>query len=152
MARIGEETRTRNEQAIRAAMDQLLRGDLPPGGKTDLKTLAAAAGVTRTGFYPKKNRDGTSRPGPYQHLAEEFERRLKALQDAGEIVDPRDAQITRLKAANSDLRERVAKREARIVELVEFQTLALSRIAAQHDEIRRLRSALANAGNVRTLR
>ncbi|MCX5370140.1 MULTISPECIES: hypothetical protein [unclassified Streptomyces] len=152
MARISDETRTRNEQAIHAAMDRLLRGDLPPGGKTDLNTLAAAAGVTRTGFYPKKNRDGTTRPGPYQHLAEEFERRLKALQDAGEIVDPRDAQIAGLKAANSDLRERMAKREARIVELVEFQTMALSRIAAQHDEIRRLRSALANAGNVRPLR
>ncbi|MGC5412030.1 hypothetical protein ACPXCX_51550, partial [Streptomyces sp. DT225] len=46
---------------------------LPPGGKTDLKTLAAVAGVTRTGFYPKKNRDGTPRPGAYQHLAKEFE-------------------------------------------------------------------------------
>ncbi|MFB8777954.1 hypothetical protein [Streptomyces broussonetiae] len=79
MARISDETRTRNEQAIRAAMDRMLRGELPPGGKCDLKTLAAEAGVTRTGFYPKKNRDGTERPGPYQHLGEEFERRLRAL-------------------------------------------------------------------------
>ena len=61
----------------------------PPGGKCDLKALAAAAGVSRTAFYPKKNRDGTTRPGPYQHLAEEFDRRLRALQETGQIVDPR---------------------------------------------------------------
>ncbi|MBT2480775.1 hypothetical protein [Streptomyces sp. ISL-94] len=152
MARISDETRTRNEQAIRAAMDRLLRGDLPSGGKTDLKTLAAEAGVTRTGFYPKKNRDGTTRPGPYQHLAEEFERRLNALQDAGEIVDPRDGQIARLKADNADLRERLSRREARIAELTEFQTLSLSRLAAQHDEIRRLRQALEHPESITTLR
>lgn len=81
-------TRGRNEEAIRAAMDRLLRGDLPPGRKCDLKTLAQEAGVTRTGFYPKKNRDGTTRPGLYQHLAEEFGRRLQARHHAGEVFDP----------------------------------------------------------------
>ncbi|MEU7551507.1 hypothetical protein AB0B01_03940 [Streptomyces sp. NPDC044571] len=151
MARISDETRTRNEQAIRAAMDRLLRGDLPSGGKTDLKTLAAEAGVTRTGFYPKKNRDGTTRPGPYQHLAEEFERRLKALQDAGDIPDPRDGQIARLKADNNGLRERLAQRDATIAELTEFKTLAVSRLAAQHDEIQRLRRALQQPENITTL-
>jgi len=92
MPRISDADRARNEEAIRAAIDRLLRGELPPGGKCDLKTLPAEAGVPRTGFYPKKNRDGTSRPGPYQHLAEEFERRLQTLQEAGQIVDPRAAQ------------------------------------------------------------
>ncbi|WP_411121821.1 hypothetical protein [Streptomyces sp. x-19] len=48
--------------------------------------------MTRTAFYPKKNRDGTTRPGPYQHLAEEFERRLRTLREAREVVDPRIAQ------------------------------------------------------------
>jgi len=151
MARINEETRTRNEEAIRAAADRLLRGELPPGGKCDLKTLAAAAGVTRTGFYPKKNRDGTERPGPYQHLAEEFERRLAALQAAGEILDPREAQITRLKADNAELRGRVTRLDARVEELVEFQTIAVSRLAAQHAEIERLRKALISQGNVTPL-
>lgn len=89
MGRISDSDRARNEDAIRAAMDRLLRGELPPGGKCDLKTLAFESGVTRTGFYPKKNRDGTTRPGPYQHRAEEFERRLKTLQQADEIVGPR---------------------------------------------------------------
>lgn len=97
MARISEEMKQHNEQAIRAAMDRLLRGELRPGGRCDLKTLAAEAGVSRTGFYPKKDRAGKERPGPYQHLAEEFERRVRAKQEAGEITDPRDAQISRLK-------------------------------------------------------
>ncbi|WP_329473068.1 hypothetical protein [Streptomyces sp. NBC_01723] len=85
-------------------MDRLLRGELPPGGRCDLKTLAAEAGVTRTGFYPKKNRDGTTRPGLYQHL-EEFERRLKAQRDAGKAHDPRTSQIERLKAQVAELKE-----------------------------------------------
>lgn len=97
MPRISEDAKSRNEAATRAAMDRLLAGDLPPDGKSDLKTLAAEAGVSRTAFYPKKDRDGSARPGPYQHLAEEFERRLRAFQEAGEVADPRVAQIERLK-------------------------------------------------------
>ncbi|MFC1410767.1 hypothetical protein ACEZCY_16400 [Streptacidiphilus sp. N1-12] len=151
MARISDDARSRNEDAVRAAMDRLLRGELPPGGKLDLKTLAAEAGVTRTGFYPKANRDGSTRPGPYQHLAEEFERRLKALQAAGEVLDPRDAQIARLKAENEALRTRVAARDATIETLTAFRTTAVSRLAAQHAEIERLRNALEGAANIRTL-
>ncbi|MFD3553821.1 hypothetical protein ACFWWA_17190 [Streptomyces goshikiensis] len=97
---------------------------------TCVKTLAALAGVTRTGFYPKKNRDGTARPGAYQHLAEEFERRVKELQDAGQIIDPRAAQIERLKKENDELRKRIAVRDKELTELTEFKILAISRLAA----------------------
>jgi hypothetical protein len=134
MGRLTDETRQHNEQAIRATMDRLLRGEIPPGGRCDLKTLATEAGVTRTGFYAKGDR-----PGPYQHLAEEFERRMSALQAAGEIPDPRDAQITRLKTVNARLRERLAEHDTAIDELTTFKTLAISRLAAQHQEIERLR-------------
>lgn len=151
MARISDETRTRNEQAIRAAMDRLLRGELPPGGKADLKTLAAEAGVTRTGFYPKKNRDGTTRPGPYQHLAEEFEQRLKTLRESGAVPDLRVAQIERLKVEVAELKARVAKRDETITGLKEFQQTALSRLAAQYEEIRRLRAQAAAGDAVITL-
>ncbi|MGW2410456.1 hypothetical protein ACWCXK_39035 [Streptomyces sp. NPDC001739] len=151
MARISAETRARNEQAVRAAMDPLLKGDLPPGGSCDLKTLATEAGVTRTAFYPKKNRDGITRPGPYQHLAEEFERRLHALQRAGEVVDPRIAQIERLKTKVAELRESLAQRDESIAELTTFKEVAVSRLAAQHDEIVRLREQAAVLGNVRRL-
>ncbi|MFG2860910.1 hypothetical protein [Streptomyces sioyaensis] len=143
MGRITEETRARNENAIRAAIDRLLRGELSPGGRCDLKTLATEAGVSRTAFYPKKNRDGSTRPGPYQHLAEEFEHRLEALQAAGTIPDPRGAQIERLKEANSELQQRVKDRDTELEKLAAFKQLALSRIAAQHLEIERLREQLA---------
>jgi hypothetical protein len=151
MGRISDSDRARKEDAIRAAMDRLLHGEIPPGGKCDLKTLALESGVTRTGFYPKKNRDGTARPGPYQHLAEEFERRLTALRQAGEIVDPRAAQIERLKAQVADLKDRVAKRDEAVAELTAFKTVAVSQLAAQHDEITRLREQAAALGNVRRL-
>ncbi|GAU70657.1 hypothetical protein SSP35_21_00520 [Streptomyces sp. NBRC 110611] len=151
MARLTEDDKTRNEAAIRAAMERILSGNLPPGGKADLKTLASMASVTRTGFYPKKNRDGTARPGTYQHLAEEFERRVKELQDAGEVVDPRVAQIERLKKENSELKKRIAARDEELAKLIHFKTLAISRLAAQHDEIERLRKQAAAGGNVRRI-
>lgn len=151
MGRITEETRKQKEEAIRAATDRLLRGELPPGGKCDLSTLAAEAGVTRTAFYPKKNRDGTTRPGPYQHLAEEFDRRLKLLQEAGIVVDPRTAQIQRLKDKNAKLETRLEEQNAELAELKEFKQLALSRIAAQHLEIERLRAESAADGKVAAL-
>jgi len=147
MGRLSEEERQRNEQAIRAAMDRLLRGDIPHGGRCDLKTLAIQAGVTRTGFYPKGDR-----PGPYQHLAEEFEQRLRALQDAGESPDPRDAQITRLETQNTRLKERLNDRDTTVQELTVFKALAISRLAAQHQEIEQLRSRQPPLAAVRELR
>ncbi|MET9544237.1 hypothetical protein ABZY36_02850 [Streptomyces sp. NPDC006627] len=151
MARLTEDAKARNKAAIRAAMEQILSGNLPPGGKIDLKTLATLAGVTRTGFYPKKNRDGTVRPGAYQHLAEEFERRVRELREAGQIVDPRDAQIERLKAEREVLKKRLADREASLAELTDFKQLAISRLAAQHAEIERLRQQIADGATVRAL-
>ena len=41
MARLTSDERERNEEAVRAAMDRLLSGDLPPGGKCDLKSLGS---------------------------------------------------------------------------------------------------------------
>ncbi|MEU9267323.1 hypothetical protein AB0E04_17990 [Streptomyces sp. NPDC048251] len=138
MGQISNAERRRNEEAIRVTMDRLLKGDLPPGGSCDLKTLATEAGVTRTAFYPKKYRDGTTRPGPYQHLAEELQQRLRTRREAGEVVDPRIAQIERLKAKVAELKERLAQRDETVVELTTFKELAVSRLAAQHDEIVRL--------------
>ncbi|WP_240980641.1 MULTISPECIES: hypothetical protein [Streptomyces] len=151
MARISYETRRDNEAAIRHVMDRLLAGEVPPGGKCDIKTLAAQAGVARTGFYPKKNRDGSPRPGPYQHLAEEFERQLAELRGTGVTPDPRAAQIERLKEQVSALKERLAARDEQIGGLTDFRERALSQIAAQRMEIERLRDALAVPSNVRAL-
>lgn len=151
MGRISDETRRNNARAIRQVMEQLLAGDVPPGGKCDIKTLATQAGVARTGFYPKKNRDGSPRPGPYQHLAEEFELRLTELRETGVIPDPRAAQIERLKEQVAGLKERLTARDAQIDGLTDFREQALSQIAAQRMEIERLRDALAPPSNVRAL-
>ncbi|MFJ8669896.1 hypothetical protein [Streptomyces sp. NPDC093600] len=151
MARITDEARHSNEAAIRAVMDRLLAGDVPEGGKCDIKTLAALVEVARTGFYPKKNRDGSPWPGPYQHLAEEFERRLAALRNAGATPDPRAAQVERLKNQVAGLKDRLDERQEQLTELSEFKQRALSRIAAQQLEIQRLREALAAQSNIRAL-
>ncbi|KPC62673.1 hypothetical protein [Streptomyces chattanoogensis] len=151
MARISAETRARNEQAIRAAMERLLSGEVPPDGSTDLKTLARMAEVPRTGFYPKKNRDSTPQPGPYQHLAEEFDRRLTTLRQAGTIPDPKAAQIERLKQANEALKKRLEQCDTELADLKAFKQLALSRIAAQQHEIERLREQTTADTKITTL-
>jgi len=143
MARLNSETLDQNRQNIRAAMEQLLNGDIPAGGKCDLKTLAAMAGVVRTGFYPK-----ATRPGPYQHLAEEFQRRLEQLQRTGTVPDPRAAQVDRLKHHNEKQAEHIAANSATIAEMTAFKTLAISRLAAQHDEIERLRASATRPNNL----
>jgi hypothetical protein len=131
-----------NEAKIRTAMTRLLNGDIPAGGKCDIKTLAATAGVDRTAFY------GTR---PYARLRTEFEQRLSELLDTGERPDPRDAQVTRLKDEITRLKERLAQSDATISELSDFRSQALARLAAQHDEITRLRQEVRLAAGVRRL-
>ena len=140
--RISAEQRQRNEARIRAVMDQLLSGEIPPGGKCDNKTLAGAAGVDRTAFYGSR---------PYAHLRAEFEQRLKELHDAGEQPDPRDAQVTRLKNELTRMKDRNANSDATNSELAGFRGQALARIAAQHDEITRLRQETRLAACIRRL-
>jgi chromosome segregation ATPase len=140
MGRLTDQTRAQKETTIRAAMDRLLRGEIPPGGKCDVKTLAAASGVTRAALY-----------STYLHLKEEFERRRDQLREAGVITDPRDAQIDRLKEQVRHLQQRLSTAEQDNAGLTAFRTQAVSQLAAQHDEITRLRAALTSANNVRGL-
>jgi len=131
-----------NEARIRAAMARLLDGDIPPGGKCDIKTLAGAAGVDRTALYGGR---------PYAHLRTEFEQRLKELLDAGERPDPRDAQAARLKEEITRLKERLSQADATISQLTGFRSQALARLAAQHHEITRLRQEVRLAAGIRRL-
>ncbi|MFF1263495.1 MULTISPECIES: hypothetical protein [unclassified Streptomyces] len=66
--------------------------------------------------------------------------------ERGAMPDPRDAQIARLKAEIEALRERAARQSEEIEKLSEFKALALSRLAAQHGEIARLRGPQAAIG------
>jgi hypothetical protein len=140
--RISAAQRTENENRVRAAIDRLLRGEIPPGGKCDIKTLASVAAVDRTAFY------GTR---PYAHLRVEFERRLQTMQHAGEIPDPREAQISRLKAENNRLKERLDRSEQTIEDLTDFRGQALAQLAAQHEEIVHLRQTTAATSRVARL-
>jgi len=140
--RITAAQRIENQNRVRVAMDRLLRGEIPPGGNCDIKTLAREAGVDRTAFYGNR---------PYAHLRGEFETRLQAQREAGEISDPRLAQITRLKNENDALRQRLAERDHTIATLNNFKSDALSRLAAQHEEITRLRNTMRENNNVRRL-
>jgi chromosome segregation ATPase len=139
--RIDDQQRGRTEARIRAAMDRLLGGELPRGGKCDVKTLAAEAGLSRAALY-----------STYTHLKDEFEQRRTRLRDAGTITDPRQSQIEKLKEKVATLRDRVTEREDTIAELTRFRATALSRLAAQHEEIERLRAHVADHSNVRALR
>lgn len=137
--RITATQRIQNENRIRAAMDRLLRGEIPPGGNCDVKTLAAEAGVDRAAFYGSR---------PYAHLRIEFEQRLQQLQRDGHTPDPKTVQIKRLKADLDSLRTRLAQANTTIDQLTDFRTQALSRLAAQHEEILRLRDTTDPTTNI----
>ncbi|MGW5155764.1 hypothetical protein ACWEPN_09810 [Nonomuraea wenchangensis] len=139
--RISEEQRRVTEQRIRAAMDRLLRGELPPGGKCDVKTLASEAGVSRNALYTT-----------YEALKTEFEQRRDRLRETREISDPREAQIERLKQQVAELKDRIKDRDAELAGLRQFKIVAVSRIAAQHEELERLRRQLNRPTSVRPLR
>jgi hypothetical protein len=140
MGRLDQQTRAQKEATIRAAMDRILRGELPSGGKCDVKTLATASGITRAALY-----------STYLHLKEEFERRRDQVREAGVIADPREGQIERLKEQISHLKTRVVTQEELNAELTAFRIQAVSRLVAQHEEITRLRAALASGGALRSL-
>ncbi|PXX60398.1 hypothetical protein DFR70_110240 [Nocardia tenerifensis] len=100
--------------------------------------------MSRTGFYPKNGVDG-----PYQHLATEFNRR-RELHEHNNTHGPdsRDTEISRLQHENTRLRVRIAEKDSAIEELTTFKTLSISRLAAQHDEITRLRITAASQTNL----
>jgi hypothetical protein len=130
--RISAAQRIQNENRIRAAMDRLLRGEIPPDGNCDVKTLARAAGVDRAAFYGDR---------PYAHLRIEFEQRLRQSHRDAQTPDPKAAQIERLRADADKLKTTLAQANTTIDQLTDFRTQALARLAAQHEEILHLRAA-----------
>ncbi|MGH9062484.1 MAG: hypothetical protein ACRD0L_00615 [Acidimicrobiales bacterium] len=140
--RISARQRAENEVRIRATMERLLGGDIPSGGGCDVKTLAAQSGLDRRAFYGER---------AYAHLREQFEARLAQSIRAGDTPDERQGHIARLKHQLATLTKRLGQRDETIDELTEFKSQALSRLAAQHDEITHLRASLAEPHNIHPL-
>ncbi|QKW22850.1 hypothetical protein HUT16_30510 [Kitasatospora sp. NA04385] len=140
--RITAAQRTENENRIRAAMDRLLHGDIPPSGTCGIKTLARESAADRTAFH------GTR---PCAHLREEFEHRLRSLHAIGEIADPRDAQVERLKTEVTKPKARLARADGTVEQLTDFRAQALARFAAQHEEVIHLRATAPAASRVNRL-
>ncbi|MEU0283471.1 hypothetical protein [Streptomyces sp. NPDC006195] len=69
---LSHQQREQIERRIRAAIDRLLAGQIPPGGACDIKTLAREAGVSRAALYRT-----------WGHLKDEFEKRRAAAWTAG---------------------------------------------------------------------
>ena len=72
--RITAAQRTANENRIRAAMDRLLRGEIPPGGRCDITTLvvepaSTAPPSTAPGPTPISAPSSNGAYGPSSRLA-----------------------------------------------------------------------------------
>ncbi|MFF1915324.1 hypothetical protein ACFVYE_27725 [Streptomyces sp. NPDC058239] len=119
------------ERRIRAAIDRLLTGQIPPGGACDVKTLAREAGISRRSLHRTSG-----------HLKDEFEKRRPTAWAAGQQPDPREARITRLRELNQRLTSKLAHTHTEFNELKERNRLLLSVLAAKDDELQRLRRQL----------
>jgi chromosome segregation ATPase len=109
-------------------MRQLLTGPVPEGLKCDVKSLCRLSGVPRATLYRT-----------YPQLKAEFEQQRGVEREAGRQPDARQAQIDRRQTENTRLRTHLASKDAELDELKRFRTEALSRLAAQHDELTTLR-------------
>ncbi|MGW4380439.1 hypothetical protein [Kitasatospora sp. NPDC004531] len=125
---LSHQQRDQVERRIRAAIDRLLVGQIPPGGACDVKTLAREAGISRAALYRTW--------GP---LKDEFEKRRAAAQAAGQQPDPREARIARLRDPNQRLIGKLARTHGEFNQLKERHQMRLSALAAKDDELQRLR-------------
>ncbi|WP_329370979.1 hypothetical protein [Streptomyces sp. NBC_01483] len=131
---MASERHAQAEARIQAAMEQLLGGDIPEGLRCDIKSLSTLSGVPRATLYRT-----------YPHLKQEFEQRLGRVRETGGEPDPRITQVDRLKGEVARLRGRIARMNQELTEAEAFRTTALSRLAAQHEEIVSLRRELSDA-------
>lgn len=76
---------------------------------------------------------------------------LRALQQADEIPDSREAQITRLQAEITELKGRQARTEQTIEDPTDMRSRTPARLAARHEEIVRLRATAAGTASVTQL-
>jgi AcrR family transcriptional regulator len=129
---LSHQQRDQIERRIRAAIDRLLSGHIPPGGACDAKTLAREAGISRASLYRT-----------WTHLKDEFEQRRAAARAAGQQPDPKEARIARLRELNQRLTGKLVRTNTEFTLLKERHRLLLSVLAAKDDELERLRRELS---------
>lgn len=129
---LSHQQREQIERRIRAAIDRLLAGQIPPGGACDVKALAREAGISRASLYRT-----------WGLLKDEFEQRRAAAWAAGRQPDPREARIARLRDLNQQLTSKLARTHTEFNQLKERHQLLLSVLAAKDDELQRLRRELS---------
>lgn len=119
--------RERNAARIRAAIEALLI-DGPASGPHNVKALADKAGITRSALYSAH----------YAPLKDEYLRRVEALS----FRSRRDDNTTELSKRIKVLEARLRAKEDMAEEFKRFRTLAISRIAGQHEMLLRCRAEL----------
>ncbi|MGW5851823.1 hypothetical protein ACWFQ8_28430 [Streptomyces sp. NPDC055254] len=105
---LSHQQRDQIERRVRAAIDRLLAGQIPPGGACDVKTLAREAGVSGASLYRT-----------WGHLKDEFEKRRAAAWAAGRQPDPREARIARLRDLNQRITGKLARTHQELAQLKE---------------------------------
>ncbi|MFJ4585090.1 hypothetical protein [Streptomyces echinatus] len=136
---LSQQQRDQIERRIRAAIDRLLAGQIPPDGACDVKTLGREAGISRAAHYRT-----------WAHLKDEFEKRRAAAWAAGQQADPREARIARLRDLNQRLTGKLTRTHTELTRLKERHQLVLSVLAAKDDELQRLRRELSTFGRAST--
>ncbi|MHA7295197.1 hypothetical protein [Arthrobacter sp. HLT1-21] len=124
------------EDRIRAAIRRLLDGEVPPGMKRDIASLCSLANVSRATMYRT-----------YPHLKAEFEQQRSLRDKGGPSPSSPPEQQQRLQSERTRLQFRLAETARKVRELENFKELALSRLAAQNEELLRLRSNSTNVEN-----
>jgi len=103
---------------IRAAIESLLN-EGSAGGPHNVKALADKAGITRSALYSDR----------YAPLKDEYLRRAAALS----LLSLRDENTTELSKRIKVLEAKLREKEEMAEEFKRFRTLAISRLAGQHD-------------------